>query len=221
MRLGVGIAPIVWLGKWGGELLAWRKWRKVFMPLKVWIRLSLVIIIAGGLAWLLAYGFTRDARYIYSPLIGRTAPPFTLTGFDGRTIKLEELRGKVVFLNFWASWCPPCRAEARTLEAAWQSYKDREVVFLGVNIQDREEDAREFLKEFGITYLNGRDATAKIAIDYGVWGLPETFFIGRDGQITYKQVGALGMPIILAKLDQALQGIVSAEEGRGEYRSVR
>ena len=189
--------------------------------MKVWWRLFFVILIVGGLAWLLAYGFTRDPRFIYSPLIGRMAPPFTLTLFDGTTIKLEELRGKVVFLNFWASWCPPCRAEARTLEAAWQQYKDRDVVFLGVNIQDREENAREFLNEFGVTYWNGRDAVGKIAIDYGVWGLPETFFIDREGRITFKQVGALGMPIITTKLDEALQGIVSVEEGRGEFRSIR
>ncbi|MGH7771237.1 MAG: TlpA family protein disulfide reductase [Candidatus Binatia bacterium] len=189
------------------------------MAPKVWIRLALVIIIVGGIVGLLAYGFTRDARYIRSPLIARRAPPFTLTLFDGRTVRLEDFRGKVVFLNFWASWCPPCRAEARTLEAAWQRYKDREVVFLGVNIQDREEDARLFLQEFGITYLNGRDASAKIAIGYGVWGLPETFFIDREGRITFKQVGALGLPIITAKLDESLQGIVSAKEGRGDYRS--
>lgn len=186
-----------------------------------WRRLLVIGLIVIPLIWLLAYGFTRDPRYIHSRLIGRQAPPFALTLFDGRPIRLEDLRGKVVFLNFWASWCPPCRAEARTLEEAWQRYREQDVVFVGVNIQDREEDAREFLREFGITYLNGRDASAKIAVDYGVWGLPETFFIGRDGQITYKQVGALGMPTILAKLDEALLGIVSAEEGRGEYRSVR
>lgn len=186
-----------------------------------WRRLLITAAIVIPLIWLLAYGFTRDPRYIESPLIGRQAASFTLTLFNGRTIRLEDLRGKVVFLNFWASWCPPCRAEARTLEAAWQRYKDQAVVFLGVNIQDTEGGAREFLREFGITYLNGRDASAKIAIDYGVWGLPETFFIDREGRITFKQVGALGMPIILAKLDEALQGIVSAGEGRGEYRSVR
>jgi len=186
-----------------------------------WRRVLIVALIVIPLVWLLAYGFTRDPRYIYSPLIARQAPPFTLTLFDGRTIRLEDLRGKVVFLNFWASWCPPCRAEARTLEAAWQKYKERDVIFLGVNIQDREEDARKFIKEFGITYWNGRDGTGKIAINYGIWGLPETFFIDRQGRITYKHVGGLGMPIILAKLDEALQGILSAEEGRGEYRSVR
>jgi cytochrome c biogenesis protein CcmG, thiol:disulfide interchange protein DsbE len=181
----------------------------------------LVGVIAAGVISLLAYGFTRDARYIQSPLVGRQAPPFTLTVFDGKAISLEDLRGKVVFLNFWASWCVPCRAEAEALEAAWKKYKDRGVVFLGVNIQDKEEDARGFLKEFGITYMNGRDETGKIAIDYGVWGIPETFFIDHQGRITYKHAGALGVPLITTKLDQALLGIVSAEEGKGEYRTVR
>ncbi|MEX0806889.1 MAG: TlpA disulfide reductase family protein [Candidatus Binatia bacterium] len=189
--------------------------------MKRWVRLALVGVIAGGVISLLAYGFTRDARYIQSPLVGRQASSFTLTLFDGKAIRLEDFRGKVVFLNFWASWCVPCRAEAKALEAAWKKYKDRGVVFLGVNIQDKEEDARGFLKEFGITYPNGRDSSGKIAIDYGVWGIPETFFIDGQGRITYKHAGALGVPLITAKLDQALLGIVSAEEGKGEYRSVR
>ena len=186
-----------------------------------WKRLLIIAFIVIPLVWLLAYGFTRDPRYIYSPLIARQATPFRLTLFDGRTIGLEDLRGKAVFLNFWASWCPPCRAEARTLEAAWQKYKGQDVIFLGVNIQDRDEDARAFLKEFGITYLNGWDPTGRVAVDYGVWGIPETFFIDREGRITFKQVGALGMSTITAKTDEALRGIVSTEEGRGEYRSVR
>jgi cytochrome c biogenesis protein CcmG/thiol:disulfide interchange protein DsbE len=170
---------------------------------------------------LLAYGLTRDPRAIPTPLIGKPATPFTLTLFDGRQLSLEELRGQVVFLNFWASWCPPCRAEARTLEAAWQKYQDRDVVFLGVDIQDRQEAARGFLQKFGITYPNGRDDAGKIAIAYGVWGLPETFIIDRDGRITYKHIGALGWITITTKLDEALQGIVSSEEGKGDYRPVR
>jgi cytochrome c biogenesis protein CcmG/thiol:disulfide interchange protein DsbE len=186
-----------------------------------WRRFLVVLAVAGPLIALLAYGFTRNPRDIPTPLLGKRATPFTLTLFDGRPLSLDELRGKVVFLNFWASWCAPCRAEARTLEAAWQKYKDRDVVFLGVDIQDTEEEARAFLREFGITYPNGRDATGKIAIDYGVWGIPETFIIDREGRITYKQVGALGGQIIATKLDEALRGVVSAAEGKGEYRQIR
>jgi len=188
---------------------------------KVWIKVGSVVVIAGGMIGLLAYGFTRDARYIQSPLVARQAPSFTLTLFDGKVVRLADFRGKAVLVNFWASWCVPCRAEARALESAWQKYKDRGVVFLGVNIQDKEEDARAFMKEFGITYLNGRDASGKIAVDYGVWGIPETFFVDAQGRITYKHAGELKTPTITSKLDAALRGIVSAEQGKSEYPSVR
>jgi cytochrome c biogenesis protein CcmG/thiol:disulfide interchange protein DsbE len=187
---------------------------------RLWIKLTLTVSIVGGLAALLAYGFTRDSRYIPSPLIASQAPSFSLTLFDGKLIRVEDFRGKAVVVNFWASWCVPCRAEAPALESAWQKYMDREVVFIGVNIQDKEDDARNFLKEFGITYLNGRDDSGKIAIDYGVWGIPETFFVDAQGRIIYKHAGELRTPIIVAKLDEALRGIVSAE-GKGDYRSVR
>jgi cytochrome c biogenesis protein CcmG/thiol:disulfide interchange protein DsbE len=179
------------------------------------------LLTALAILALLAYGFTTEPKYIPTPFIAKPAPPFTLTLFDGQTLTLEGLRGKVVFLNFWASWCPPCRAEARMLEAAWQKHRDQAVVFLGINIQDEEEPARAFLQEFGITYPNGRDRAARIAIEYGVWGLPETFFIDREGRITYKHVGALGWQTIATKLEEAAQGVVSTSEGRGEYQSSR
>jgi len=185
--------------------------------------LTLVAVIAPavGLLALLGYGFTREARYIPTPFLAKPAPAFALTLFDGSALRLGDLRGKVVFLNFWASWCPPCRAEARTLEAAWQKYRDQGVVFVGVNIQDEEENARAFIQEFGITYPNGIDRGSRIAIDYGVWGLPETYFIDREGRITHKQIGALGWITIATKIEDALRGVVSASEGRGEYRSIR
>jgi len=187
----------------------------------MWRRLLITLAVILPLIGILAYGFIRDPRYIKTPLIGRQAPPFTLTLFDGKRLSLENLRGKVVFLNFWASWCPPCRAEARELEATWQRVKDQEVIFLGIDIQDTEEDARAFLKEFSITYPNGRDASGKVAIDYGVWGIPETFFIDRRGRITYKHVGTLGQALITAKLDEARGDVVSAKEGKGTYQSIR
>lgn len=187
----------------------------------MWKRGGVFVAVALPLLALLAYGFTRDAKDIPSPLIGHQAPPFTLPLFEGQSVSLESLRGKVVFLNFWASWCVPCRAEARTLEAAWLKYSDQGVVFLGVDIQDTEEDARAFLREFGITYPNARDASGRVAIDYGVWGIPETFIVDRAGRIAYKHVGAFGWASISARLDDALRGVVSPSEGRGDYSATR
>lgn len=170
---------------------------------------------------LLAYGFTRDARYIRSPLIGRQATDFRLKLFAGETLGLKDLRGKAVLVNFWASWCSECRVEAPDLEASWQAHKNEDVVFVGVNMQDKDSDARAFLKEFGITYPNGWDENGKAPVDYGVWGIPETFFLDRQGRITYKHVGAIDQDTIVAKINQAMQGIVSAGEGRGSYQSIR
>jgi len=186
-----------------------------------WRRIILTLAAIVPLIAILAYGFSRDPRYILSPLIGRPAPPFTVTLFDGKKLSLSDLRGKVVFLNFWASWCPPCRAEARDIEATWKKYKDKDIVFLGIDIQDTEEAALAFLKEFEITYLNGRDSSGRISIDYGVWGIPETFFIDPEGWITYKHVGDLGSQIITSKLDEARRGFISAKEGKGSYQPIR
>jgi len=185
-----------------------------------WRRLLITLAIIAPILWLLAFGFQRNARYINSPLIAKDAAPFTLTLFDGRQVTLQELRGKAVFLNFWASWCVPCRAEAKDLEATWQRNKDKNMVFLGVALQDTEKDSRAFLKEFNVTYPNGRDDSGKIAVDYGVWGIPESFFIDPQGRITYKHVGGIGAPMVTAKLEEALRGIVTVKEGQGETQSV-
>jgi cytochrome c biogenesis protein CcmG/thiol:disulfide interchange protein DsbE len=180
-----------------------------------------ILLPAVAVLALLAYGFTREPRYIESPMLGRPAPALALTLFGGGSVRLENLRGKVVFLNFWASWCPPCRAEAPILETMWRQLEDHNVVFLGVNTQDEELRAQAFLDEFGITYLNGRDPGGRIAIDYGVWGLPEAFIIDRAGRITYKHIGTLGSALLAAKIDEAHRGVVSVSQGRGDYQSTR
>lgn len=184
-------------------------------------RLIITLLIIGPILALLAYGFTRDSRYIVSPLMAKPAVPFTITLFDGKKLSFADLKGKAVFLNFWASWCPPCRAEARDLEAAWQKVKDRNMVFIGVALQDTDEASREFLKEFNVSYPNGKDESGKIAVDYGTWGIPESFFIDPQGRITYKHVGGIRASLVVAKINEAAKGIVSAQEGRGDYQPVR
>ena len=113
---------------------------------------------------------------------GSPAPPLDLTLLDGGSLRLADLRGKVVVLNFWASWCIPCRKEMPSFEAIWQEYQDQDVVFLGVAVNsDREENARAFAEEVGVTYPLGVDTTGQHARDYRVMSLPTTFLIDRQG----------------------------------------
>jgi cytochrome c biogenesis protein CcmG, thiol:disulfide interchange protein DsbE len=154
---------------------------------------------------LFAYGLTRDPRSIPSPLIGRQAAEFTLPLFDGGRFALSEQRGKVVVMNVWSSWCiPACYNEAPALEEAWQRYRSRNVVVVGVNYQDREAAAREFLGRFRHSFPNGPDVGSKIAIEYGVYGVPETFFIDRNGRIAHKHVGEISFSVLVQQIEQLL-----------------
>ena len=117
------------------------------------------------------------------------APDLTLTLFDeyrgdlpGETVKLSDLRGKGVVLNFWASWCKPCEEEAADLEAAWRKYKDKGIVFVGVDYLDQDPSAKRYLEKFDITFANGPDLASKISKRYTIRGVPETFFIDAEGK---------------------------------------
>ncbi len=141
---------------------------------------------------LLGYGFRTDPREIPSPLVGKPAAPFTLKTFDGAEVALEAFRGRVVVVNFWASWCyPACYEEAPALARAWETYKDRGVMMIGINIQDKLEPAKKFLAQFGHTFPNAPDPAGRVSVDYGVYGVPETFFIDRAGRVRGKHVGAV------------------------------
>ena len=165
------------------------------------IPLSVVPVVA-----LLAYGFRTDPRAIPSPLEGRPAPGFAIRTFDGRSVNLAELRGKVVVLNFWASWCyPACYEEAPALERGWRAYRHRDVVLVGVAIQDREEASRKFVTDFSLSFPNGPDPAGRISVDYGVYGVPETFFIDRTGRIHKKHTGALTDELLRREVEQLLQ----------------
>ncbi len=138
---------------------------------------------AGG-----APGVNAEGRP--GPLRSDQPADFTLQGFDGQPIALADLRGKVVVVNFWSSWCEPCKDEAQELERAWQRYKDRGVVIVGANVWTEDQEARGFLEEQGITYPNG-STEAALAAEYGLTGIPETFIIDRDGKLVRRWLGPL------------------------------
>jgi cytochrome c biogenesis protein CcmG/thiol:disulfide interchange protein DsbE len=151
-----------------GHLLAWG---------------GLVILLA-----ILALGLDRSQKGPVSE--GQRAPNFTLTTFDGQEISLESLRGKVVVVNFWASWCKPCEQEAADLEAAWRYYQpDGQVVFLGVDYIDTKPEAMLYLEKFDITYPNGPDLRTSISQSYRIMGVPETYFIDQNGLVNSKKIG--------------------------------
>ena len=153
----------------------------------------------------LAYGFVVDPRDIPSPLVGRPAAPFALTTFEGQPLALEALRGKVVLVNFWASWCTPaCYDEAPVLERAWRDYRDRGLVIVGVGMQDTPEAAQAFIRRFGLTFPNAPDAAGKVAVEYGVYGVPETFVVDRAGTIRAKHVGAVTDAVIRGQVEPLL-----------------
>lgn len=140
---------------------------------------------------------------------GARAPEFSARRFGGGTLSLADLRGKGVVMNFFASWCAPCRAEARDLDAMFRKYRDRGIVFLGVNIeQDTWDDARTFLQEFDISYPAVRDERAEIARSYQLFALPTTYFIDKDGVIASKFVGPFLGPEGLNVLEQRIAAIV-------------
>lgn len=139
-----------------------------------------VLIIAFGLLGLFAYGWIQRQA---PPLDKGLAPSFELKTFQGETIRLADLRGKAVVINFWASWCIPCRDEAPALQAMWEKYQAQGVVILGVDYVDTESEAKKFISEFAQTYPNGPDVGTKISSQYKITGVPETYFITRDGQV--------------------------------------
>lgn len=150
----------------------------------------LVAAVAAVIA-LLTVNIARQAAPVDTPIVGRAAPAFDLETLDGRRLSLADLRGSAVVLNFWASWCLPCREEAPLLAAADASYGPRGVRVLGVVYQDSADNARAFMSQYGQTYPGLLDPDGRTAIDYGVFGIPETFFIDSSGVVRSRQVGVL------------------------------
>jgi cytochrome c biogenesis protein CcmG/thiol:disulfide interchange protein DsbE len=167
-----------------------------------------------ALAWLLLIGLltlvalrlrTSQQGVLTS---GEPAPEFTLTTFDGQEIGLADLRGKVVVINFWASWCKPCEQEAEALQIAWEMYAGRgDVLFLGIDYVDTEAEALAYLERWKITYPNGPDLRTQISHTFRMRGVPETFIINQDGEIAFVKIGPFtSLDEITLLIDRLLEG---------------
>jgi cytochrome c biogenesis protein CcmG/thiol:disulfide interchange protein DsbE len=140
--------------------------------------------------------------------VGSRIPDFTLTTFDGQAYNTSDLRGQVILINFWASWCEPCEEEAAELEQAYQEYRDRGVVFLGVNYVDTEPEALAYLDRFGITYANGPDLGTEISQSFRMRGVPETYIADGRGILVSRKIGPYSsLAEIRAVLEAALGAV--------------
>lgn len=167
---------------------------------KGWTAVLLSVAFLG----LLGFGLTRDAKVLPSALVGSEAPAFTAETLTGDTLRTESLRGRVVVLNFWASWCIPCRQEHPVLRQAVRTWGEDSVRVVGVVYQDRPEAARRFLDQLGGGWPSVTDPGSRIAIDYGVYGVPETFFLTPDGSVAKKHIGPLTWDVVSSTVDSLL-----------------
>ena len=145
-----------------------------------------------------------------SPREGFLAPDFTLDTLDGKKVTLSELRGKIVIINLWATWCPPCRAEMPALENAYEQYRDSEVIILGLNVtnQDSEKDIPPFVEEFGLTFPILLDRDGSVSTLYQLKALPTTYFVNRKGIIRTVVIGGpMNETFIRSKIEALLQEI--------------
>jgi len=164
--------------------------KKYFLPLAV------LVVVVG----FLGFGLKLDPREVPSPLIGKAAPPFSLPVLQepAKTVSNTDLKGQVWLLNVWASWCVSCREEHPVLV---ELSKQNVVPIIGLNYKDQSDDARAWLKQFGNPYVMSLvDAKGNIGIDYGVYGVPETYLIDRDGVIRYKKIGPVTPDTVREKI---------------------
>jgi cytochrome c biogenesis protein CcmG/thiol:disulfide interchange protein DsbE len=174
-------------------------------------RAAAIAVVATLLVLLVVHVATahRGAVLVAAVAAGKqpAAPDFALDRLDGRgKLELSSLRGRVVVLNFWASWCKPCKEEARTVEAAARRWQTHGVVFVGIDTQDFKSDARAFQRRFGLTYPSVHDGAGSAMTRYGVTGFPETWTVTRGGRIAAHIAGVAGRGQLDTAVRKALRG---------------
>ncbi len=179
-------------------------------------RLLAVVVVIAAIGALFVYGILRDPTRrdnIPSALIGRPAPEFTMPLFEryqgeyGQTFDVARERGQPMVVNFWASWCGPCRDEMPVLQSTWEEYGG-EVLFVGVDTQETDKSyapSLALMDEFGLTYPSGKDERNRINVDYGLFGVPETFFIRADGTVSFRHSGPVTQEIMDEQISVLLE----------------
>jgi len=168
-------------------------------PSAAWIAAGAVALLVVGL---LGYAVAGDPQG--SLQVGSPVPDLRLTALDGTPLDLSAQRGKVVAINFFASWCDPCRQEAPDLEQVWRDYQDQGVQFYGIAYRDASSKAQSFLDEFQVTYPAGTDRGSRTARAYGVTGVPETFIVDEQGRLLRHILGPITEAELSQELDRAL-----------------
>jgi len=130
--------------------------------------------------------------------------PFKIRTLDGKDLSLDGLKGRPIVINFWASWCGPCRLEASSIENNYLAFRDKGVEFVGVAIQDNPSDARAFVKEFKWTFSVGLDESGDIADKYKLYGVPKTVVAGKDGKLVFTHTGAVSTEELAGAIQKAL-----------------
>ena len=162
-----------------------------------WAALGAVVLVVGSIALLLGVGLTHDPNRLPATLVGKPAPAFDLATIDGsQRFQLRALRGEVVIVNFWASWCLACQTEEPALEDAFNRYRDRGVVLVGISFQDSATDAMAYASRNAIPRPLLSDPGSRTGLAYGVTGLPETYFVGPGGLVDHKEAGPVTTQLV-------------------------